>query len=58
VWPNGVIASYLEFATARKEWGEVMALEKAWNAASEVKSDEWCHGGLSGGGSYRRRFAK
>jgi hypothetical protein len=41
VWPNGVIASYLEFATARKEWGEVMALEKAWNAASEVKSDDW-----------------
>jgi poly(3-hydroxybutyrate) depolymerase len=45
-----VIASYFEFAIARNEWGEVEALVKALYAASDVKSEAFFHGGLSGGG--------
>jgi hypothetical protein len=59
VWPKGVIASYLEVAIFRKECGDVIALENALNAASDVKSLCFCQGGLSGGfGSKRRRLAK
>jgi hypothetical protein len=59
VWPKGVIASYLVFAFARKAWGDVIALEQAWCAASDVKSEGCRQGGLSGGGGlHRRRLAK
>jgi hypothetical protein len=48
---KGVIASYLEFAFARKRWGDVSAvLEQAVCAALDVKSVLCCQGGLSGGG--------
>jgi hypothetical protein len=46
-----LIASYLELAIARKEFGEVSDhLEKAaWQAASVMKSEELFQGGLAGG---------
>jgi hypothetical protein len=59
VGPKGVIASYLEVAIFRKECGDVIALENALNAASDVKSLCFCQGGYRGGfGSKRRRMAK
>jgi hypothetical protein len=49
VWSKGVIASHLEVAISRKERGNVIALEKALNTASDVKSLCLCHGGSPGG---------
>jgi hypothetical protein len=59
VWPKGVIASYLEVAIFRTECGDVIALENALNAASDVKSLCFCQGGYRGvlgrkGGGWRR----
>jgi hypothetical protein len=44
VWPKGVIALCFEVAIFRKECGDVIALEKALNAASDVKSLCFCQG--------------
>lgn len=43
VWPN-LCSMVFEFAIARKAWGKVRVVEKAWNAASDVKSVRRCQG--------------
>jgi hypothetical protein len=56
VWSKGVTAPCLEFAFARKPWGDVSAVEQAVHVAASDANSARCHqGDLSGGGGSHGR---